>query len=157
MRYLYLTAAIVAVVGIAGRFLAWPTLTTTIGPTAYVFAAHPHSETSRLRNAVLGHATAIGVGLGCLAVFGLWTHPSISALGEPTGSQVAAAAVAVGLTLFPLELMRSHHAPAAATSLLVVTGLAKPGKPLLGLVVGLACVVALGPLCRWTPLARNTD
>jgi hypothetical protein len=43
-------------------------------------------------------------------------------------------AVAAGVTLAVLEVAGSHHAPAAATALLVATGLAKPG----GLVLELA-------------------
>ena len=57
----------------------------------------------------------------------------------------------VGLTVFFLELAGSHHAPAAATALLITTGLAKPGAPLIGLVLGLAIVIALGPLIGRIP------
>ena len=62
-------------VGIAGRWLAWPLLTSTVGPTAYVFAAHPHSEAARFRNALIGHGVAIACGLGALALFGLVAVP----------------------------------------------------------------------------------
>ena len=44
LRYLLLTGGLVGAVGSAGRFLAWPLLTSTVGPTAYVFAAHPGTE-----------------------------------------------------------------------------------------------------------------
>jgi hypothetical protein len=46
-----------------------------------------------------------------------------------------------------LELLHCHHAPAAATVLLITTGLARPGSPLIGLVVGLGIVIVVGPLC----------
>jgi hypothetical protein len=61
----------------------------------------------------------------------------------------------VALTVFFLELAGSHHAPSAATALLITTGLAKPGAPLIGLVLGLAIVIALGPLIGRIPFARN--
>jgi HPP family len=157
MRFLLLTGVLVGAAGIAGRYLAWPVLTSTVGPTAYVFAAHPTSEAARFRNAVAGHAVAIACGLGALVVFGLVHHPSVSETGSPSLAEVAAAIVAVGLTVFLLELVGSHHAPAAATALLIATGLAKPGAPLIGLVLGLAIVIALGPLIGRIPFARRAS
>jgi hypothetical protein len=79
----------------------------------------------------------------------------VSATGSPTIAQVAAAAVAAGGTVLVLEVLGSHHAPAAATALLVATGLAKPGAPLTGLVLGLAVVIAFGPVLGRIPLART--
>ena len=151
-RYLGLAALLVGAAGVAGRWLAWPLLTSTVGPTAYQFAAHPKTEPARLRNAAIGHAVAVGVGLGALVVFGLEHHPSVSITGMPSWRQVFASAVAVGLTMSVLELLDSHHAPAAATTLLIATGLAKLGAPFIGLVVGLAIVIALGPVCARWPL-----
>lgn len=155
VRYLLLTGVLVAAVGIAGRFLSWPLLTSTIGPTAYVFAAHPRSEAAKFRNALVGHAVAVACGLLALAVFGLLQHPSVSATGAPSLSQVAAAVLGTGLTVFLLEVVGSHHAPSAATALLITTGLAKPGAPLIGLVLGIAIVIALGPLIGRIPVARG--
>lgn len=146
MRLLLLTGTAVAAAGAAGHWLAWPLLTSTIGPTAYMFAAHPDEEASRFRNALVGHAVAIAAGLAALAAFGLLHHRSVSATGAPDWAQVAAAAAAAGATVLLLELAGSHHAPAAATALLVATGLARPGPPLVGLVLGLAVVITLGPL-----------
>lgn len=151
-RYVLITAVLVVAVGIAGHYLAWPLLTSTVGPTAYVFAAHPRSESARFQNALVGHAVALACGLGALTVFGLARHPSLIETGSPSLSQVAAAVTAVGLSVFLLELLGSHHAPSAATALLVTTGLAKPGSPLIGLVLGLAIVIALGPLIGRIPL-----
>ena len=156
LRYLLLTGVMVAAAGIAGRLLSWPLVTSTIGPTAYVFAAHPRTEAARFRSAVIGHSVGVGAGLGALYLFGLAHHPSVSATGAPTFSQAAAAALAAGTTVLVLELARSHHAPAAATSLLVATGLAKPGAPLVGLVLGLAIVIILGSLTGRIPLATGS-
>ena len=49
LRYLLLTAAVVGVVGVAGHWLAWPLITSTVGPTAYMFVAHPETEASRFK------------------------------------------------------------------------------------------------------------
>ena len=144
-RLLILGAVVMAGIGLGGRYLAWPILTTTLGPTLYVFQAHPDSETARFRSAVTGHSVAVAAGLFSLAVFGLWTHAATTAIGHSTLRQAGAAAVALGLTLAALHLTRSHHAPAGATTLLIATGIARPGKPLFGLLVGLAAVILIGP------------
>ncbi|MDQ2726629.1 MAG: HPP family protein [Actinomycetota bacterium] len=157
IRYLVITGMLLGVVGLVGHWASSPLLTATLGPTAYVFAAHPRTEMARLRNAVLGHAVAIGAGVAALAAFGLWHHPSISATGAPSLGQVGAAAVAAGVTMLILEALRCHHAPAAASALLVATGLAKPGKPLLALAVGLGIILVLGPLSSRLPFARDLD
>jgi hypothetical protein len=149
-----LTGVLVAAVGIAGRFLSWPLLTSSIGPTAYVFAAHPRSEAARFRNAAIGPAVAVGCGVAMLAIFRLEQYPSVSQLGSPSWRQVAASVLAVSVSMLVLELMESHHAPSAATALLVTTGLAKPGAPLIGLVLGLGIVIVLGPLLGRLPVSR---
>ncbi len=56
-----------------------------------------------------------------------------------------------------LEVAGSPYAPAAATALLVSTGFAKPGAPLIGLVLGLIIVIAIGPLVGRAPLARRAS
>lgn len=154
VRLFVLGAALVTVVGVGGRLLEWPLLSATLGPTLYVFLAHPSSETSRLRAAVVGHGTAVALGLAALAVFGLWNHPAAALVGHSSLRQAGAAATAVGGTLAVLHLTRSHHAPAAATAILVATGLARPGRPLWGLLVGLAGVMVIGPLLARTPFGR---
>lgn len=154
LRLLLLGTLVLFVVGVASRFIQWSLLTAALGPTLYVFLAHPDSETARLRAAVIGHAVALATALGALALFGLWGHPSVDAVGFSTLRQAAAAGLAVGATLGILELTNTHHAPAASTALLVATGLARPGAPLYGLLIGLAGVIALGPLLGRVPLGR---
>lgn len=155
LRFVLLAGGSLAVVGAVGRGLTWPALTATLGPTAYVFAAHPASEGGRLRNAILGHAVGIGCGLAMLAAFGLWSAPSLAKTGYPTWAHVGAAALAAGLTLFFLELLDAHHSPAASTALLVATGLAKPGRPLFGLVLGLAVLILVAPVLSRLPFCRE--
>jgi hypothetical protein len=146
VRYLCITAGVIGAAGLTGSAISWTVLTAALGPRAYVFAAHPHTAASRWRNAVIGHTAAIGAGVASLAVFGLWHHASVSATGAPTLAQVGASAAAGGATVALLEIAGAHHAPAAASALLVSTGLARPGRPLEGLVVGLGIVLVLGLL-----------
>ena len=140
-----------AVVGLVDHYGQWPLLTATLGPTAYLFAAHPEQPTSRRRNAIVGHSVAILVGLAALGIFGIWHQPSAALLGHVRLSQAVASAAALSATLFLLEISDRHHAPAAATVLLITTGLAQPGRPLLGLVCGLGLLIVLSPFLAWGP------
>lgn len=154
-RFLLLGGVLIGAAGVAAHFQGWPWLQTTLGPTVYVFVAHPHSESARLHNAIGGHAVAIGAGLFSLAVFGLWHHPSVPATHHTLLTQMGASALALALTLFFLELLDVHHAPAGATALLISTGIARPYHPLYGLILGLALVIALGPLLARFPFRRE--
>jgi hypothetical protein len=155
LRAAIIGAAALAVVGAIGWSTDLVTLTATIGPTAYIFAAHPATEVARARNAVLGHSVGVGTGLASLAIFGLWSSPSVVQRGISSWPQIGAAAVALGVTLLLLDLMNAHHSPAAATALLVSTGLARWGQPLEGLVVGLAVVIVVGALLGKVPILRG--
>lgn len=155
LRAALIGAAAIAVVGTVGWSVDLVTLASTIGPTAYIFAAHPATEIARARNAILGHSVAVGAGLASLAVFGLWSSPSVVQRGATTWPQIGAAALSLAVTLALLDLMDAHHSPAAATSLLVSTGLAHWGKPLEGLAVGLAVVIVVGAALGKVPVLRE--
>lgn len=149
-RRLFLgSAALLVVVGAIGQGVGWVMLTTTLGPTAYVLLAHPESEAARLRNSSLGHAMATACGLVCLALFDLWQHPSVVEQKRDTWPQIGAQALAVGLTLLLLELVEAQHPPAAATALLITSGITRPGPPLYGMLSGLALLIAGAALLAW--------
>jgi hypothetical protein len=142
-RDLVLSGVCVAVVGLLAHALSWVLLVGAVGPTAYVFAAHPDAKTTRLTNALIGHATAILVALATVACFGLWDQ-RLSLTGQPNAPTVASAAIAVGVTVCVLDLMGRHHAPAAATAVLVSTTLIPPLQPVAELAAALAAVSVVG-------------
>ncbi|MFJ9210021.1 HPP family protein [Streptomyces sp. NPDC102264] len=152
VRLFVLSAAALVVVGAVGRTLEWVLLTTTLGPTAYILLAHPHTEAAQVRSSVLGHTCATASGLLCLAVFGLWRYPSIAEQRTDTWRQIGAQALAVGLTLFLLVLLNAHHPPAAATALLITSGIARPGPLLYGMLTGLALLITAAALLSHVPL-----
>ncbi|KUL34401.1 hypothetical protein ADL22_30620 [Streptomyces sp. NRRL F-4489] len=153
-RLLVLGAVALTVVGLAGHAAGGVWLTTTVGPTAYLLLAHPEHEASQLRSSLLGHAAATACGLGCLAAFGLWDHPSVVELHRDSLPQIGAQALAVGLTLLLLTVCHAHHPPAAATALLIASGIARPGPPLYGMLIGLAVVIALAAVLARVPGAH---
>jgi hypothetical protein len=139
-------------IGVVGWLTHELLLAASLGPTAYVLLARHSGVEARLRNAVIGHAVAIAAGLAALAVFGLWTHPSVVELHSEGLAQSAAQGVAIGLTMLVLALFDIHHAPAAATALLVSSGVSRPGAPLVGLAIGLAVTIVLATgLSRLVP------
>ena len=115
----------------------------------------PRSVTCRLRNGVVGRTTGIVAGLISLVTFGLWGAPSVAETHTESLAQVGAQAAALALTLLVLTLAGAHHAPAVATTLLVASGIAGPGKPLVGLVVGLVIVLTVAPLLSRLPDERD--
>lgn len=154
-RLLVLGGGLLACVGFIGHGLQQVLLTTTLGPTAYLLLAHPDSEQAHLRSALLGHGAAVVCGLGCLAAFGLWSHPSIAQTHHDTSPQIWAQAAAVGLTLFFLTVLRAHHPPAAATALLITSGIARPGSGLPGMLIGLGLLIAFAALLSRIPGAQH--
>ena len=145
------------VAGLIDRTAQWPLVTATLGPTAYVFAAHPASRTATRRNAVVGHSVAIAAALASLAVFGLWDERPHAAVGHVTLPQVFATAVAVAVTLFILEVTDHHHAPSAASAVLITAGFTPPGKPLYGLICGIALIIAISPVLAAAPPGAVTE
>jgi len=142
-RDLLVSGVSVAGVAALAHAVSWVLLAGAVGPTAYVFAAHPSTDTARLSNAMVGHATAILVALATLGCFGLW-HARLHVTQHPNTATVLSAAVAVGVTVFILDLAGRHHAPAAATAVLVASTLIPPGRPVLELAAALAAVSMIG-------------
>lgn len=150
-RLFVVSGVVLAALGFVGHYAGWVVVTTTVGPTLYILLAHPDSKASSFRSGVVGHGCALVAGLAVLAAFGLWHHPSVPQAGRDTPAQIGAEALSVALTLFLLELLDAHHPPAAATALLITSGIARPGPPLYGMLVGLAAVLLIGPMLAALP------
>lgn len=153
LRIAVLAGTALILIGLAEHLTSWPLLTSTLGPTAYVFFAHPREQWSSVRNASVGHAVGILAGLGSLEAT---TGIHVTGSGYQSGAipHVVAASLALAITLGVLTRIRIHHAPAGASALLVATGLAAPGLPLLGLIAGLAALIALQFVLNMTPAPR---
>lgn len=159
-----LFAGSVAVLGIAGLLalgadetLLFPSL----GPTAMLFFARPLPPETSVGTTVLAHWIGIVVGLGCLLAFGIRDDgPAVtSGLTVP---RVAAAALSVGLTAAALRLVKSPHAPAGASTLIVSLGLLTSTMQLtmmalsvvLVALVGWAVNLVVGVRVPWWPNRR---
>jgi hypothetical protein len=69
-----------------------------------------------------------------------------------------ATALAAGLLLAMLELLDLHHAPAAATVILVASSIVPVGRPLAGLAIAIAAIIALSTaLAKAWPAPAGTE
>jgi CBS-domain-containing membrane protein len=113
-----ITIAILALLAVVtGSTFIFPSL----GPTAILFFMSPKSNFVRPRNVLLGHAIGIVCGYLALVITGLTAAGSVTDIGTSL-PRVIAAALALGGTGAGMVLLRSPHAPAGATTLIIALG-----------------------------------
>jgi CBS-domain-containing membrane protein len=117
----------------------------SLGPTAMLFFARPLPPECTVKNVIAGHWVGILVGLVMLEVFGLRSLPSAVTHGIDA-KRVVAAALSVAVTATVLRVIRSPHAPAGASTLIVSLGLLTTNKQLemMGLSIVLIAVAGFG-------------
>ena len=152
-------AAVVAVVVLGGlgalaALFHQPYLFPSVGPTVMVLAERPRSASAHPRSVVLGHVVAVAAGLLSLLVFGLWDAPPV--LHAPSGARVGAVVVSAAVTTLVLQVLRSPHAPAGATTLIVSLGLLKAPRDLLAIVSAIMFVTAVATVLNIATGRRRT-
>jgi CBS domain-containing membrane protein len=94
----------------------------SLGPTALVFFLKPRSAAARPHHALLGHAIGIVCGYGSLWLLGL-EHTGSAMQEGVTVARMLAVALSLASTGALMILLRSVHAPAGATTLIVSLGM----------------------------------
>lgn len=113
-----LTIALLSLLAfITGSSFVFPSL----GPTAILLFMSPHTEAARPRNALIGHAIGIICGYLALLVTGL-THAASVVDGGVSAPRIIAAGLALGLTGGVMVALKTPHAPAGATTLIIALG-----------------------------------
>jgi CBS-domain-containing membrane protein len=135
--------ALMALAGVVALGAKQTLLFPSLGPTAMLFFARPLPPECTVRNVIVGHWVGILVGLAALEVFGLRALPSAVTHGLD-GKRVLAAALSVAVTATVLRLIRSPHAPAGASTLIVSLGLLTTDKQLLMMAASVALVAVAG-------------
>lgn len=152
------SAVLIGLVGLLSWGGGMPLLSASLGPTVYLVVDHPLHQSASLRNIVIAHAVAVGVGWLCLWLFGLSGAGSVMTLGV-SPLRIAAVMSALGCASAVTLLLRAGHPPAASTTLLITLGIfQRPmevaslyGGVLLVSLVGLALNRALGiPQPLWS-------
>lgn len=136
--------------GSAAWALKQPLLFPSLAPTVFVLFRTPLSKDACPRNVVFGHFTAIVLGLGALAVFGLYDNPSV--LEESvTLLRILAVALSLALTEAGLITLNLPHTPAATTTLLVSLGVFKTPTELISLAAGVMLVTGVSWILNHSP------
>ena len=112
---------------------------------------HP---TARAWNTVVGHAGGLLAGFAAVAILGAWSAPTVLGDHRLEPVRVAAAVIAIGLTVGAGFLLRAPHPPAAATTLLVALGSIATLESALVVMGGVLIVAAVGELLRRLRMER---
>ncbi|HEY7956007.1 MAG TPA: HPP family protein [Polyangia bacterium] len=120
-----------------------PLIFPSLGPTAFLIFHVPRAPSACPRNALCGHAIAVGAGYLALVVFGL-RHAEPALAGGVTLPWVGAAALSLGLTAGLMVWLGVAHPPAGATTLIVALGILPKPLELLTLLASVTALVAQG-------------
>jgi hypothetical protein len=149
-------ALILLVVGALGVVAGRPWLVPSLGPSAVLVAMMPAHPSARAWNTLVGHAGGLLAGFVAVALVGAANDPVVLATGALTPPRVAAAVIAIALTLAIGIFLRASHPPAAATTLLVALGSVATLDLSLALMAGVAIVALSGEAVRRLRLERVT-
>ena len=87
----------------------------SLGATAFVIFALPHSLMAKPRNVIGGHI--VGLGCGVIGAFLAGLIPEQFELASNGAGYAAAYAISIGLAMFIMVVIDTEHAPAAGTAL----------------------------------------
>lgn len=148
------SAVMLLVVGALGLAVGKPWLGPSLGPSAVLIAMMPSHPTARGWNTLMGHLGGLIMGFVAVLVVGAVNEPVVLQTGILTAPRVAAAVLAVALTVLAGTLLRASHPPAAATTLLVALGSVSTLDQAGALVAGVAIIALFGELIRRIRLER---
>jgi hypothetical protein len=135
--------AVLAAAGLAAAISKETLLFPSLGPTAMLFFARPLPPETSVGTTVLAHWIGIVLGFACLVLFGLRDAGSAVSSGVD-GMRLAAAALSVAATAAVLRLLRTPHAPAGASTLIVSLGVLTTGRQLAMMAASVVLVALLG-------------
>jgi hypothetical protein len=147
-------AALVLAVGLLGWAAGKPWILPSVGPTAYLLAYSPAEPASRFWNIVVGHMGGLLAGFAGVWLTNAWMAPDPLLTGAITGDRVFASVIALALTLVVLALLRAHHPPAAATTLLVSLGALNTFGDARQLFYAVTLIAAFGEAARRSRLLK---
>jgi hypothetical protein len=148
--------ALIMAVGLLGVLVGLPWLVPSIGPSAVLLTVSPAHPTARPWNTIVGHAGGLLAGFAAVALLGAASAPTVLGDHQLVPIRVAAAAIAIALTILVGFLLRASHPPAAASTLLVALGAIatiEQGMIVLG---GVLLTAAIGELMRLVRLERTS-
>jgi CBS-domain-containing membrane protein len=113
-----------------------------------LIAVTPAHPTARPWNTIIGHAGGMVSGFAAVALFGAASAPTVLGDHQLVLVRVAAAVVAIGLSIGLGFLLRAAHPPAAATTLLVALGSIASLQQALVVMAGVFITAGVGEVLR---------
>lgn len=120
----------------------------SLGPSIYLQTQKPADPASRFLNVVLGHLLGLAAGFAGIFLFNAFNDPITLQSKELTTGRLGAAVVALALTLLLTLLLRAHHPPAGATTLLTALGSIQTAQDAISLMIGVLIIAIAGELIR---------
>ncbi len=148
---------LIFVIGVIGLIAGQPWLFPSLGPTAYLQVENPGLKSAHFYNTLVGHYVGIVAGLIGIAIFNLWSTPSVLISHHLVPAWVGAAAIAIFLTIIINMILRSSHPPAAATTLLVSLGAFTTPNQILYLIIGVLILAIIGDILRIIRVGGNRE
>jgi len=145
----------ILVVGLLGLLAGSPWLVPSLGPTAVLVALMPAHPTARAWNTFGGHLGGLIAGFIAVALLGAAGAPTVMGDHVLVPVRVAAATIAIVLTIAFGTLLRASHPPAAATTLLVALGGIGTAEQALALMAGVLTITVLGEALRVVRIRRH--
>ena len=137
--------AVMAVIGTLAWLCATPWLFPSLGPTIAIQSEAPDHPAARPYSVVIGHLIGAAVGFMAVHVTGVIEQLPVNISQAIDGPRVLAATLAVFASMALQTLARARHAPAQATTLLIVVGaLDADVHGAFVLAMGIALVATLG-------------
>lgn len=135
--------------------MAW--LFPSLGPTIYLQTQKPAEPASRFLNIVLGHLLGLAAGFAGVFLFNAFNDPVTLQAKQLTAGRLGASVVALALTLLLTLLLKAHHPPAGATTLLTALGSIQTMQNSLNLMIGVLIIASAGELIRKTRTGTLTQ
>jgi hypothetical protein len=152
-----MSAVLTFIIGILSLLAGMVWLFPSLGPTIYLQTEKPADPASRFLNVVLGHLLGLGAGFAGIFLFNAFNDPVTLQAKQLTSGRLGAAVVALGLTLLLTLLLKAHHPPAGATTLLTALGSVQTAQDATNLMIGVLIVAVVGELVRLTRTNRLTQ
>ena len=141
------SALLIVVAGFVGYKLKQPWLFAALGPTILMMVANPGHETTRFRAVVVGHLAAIACAYLALLMLNATDVPALTSAAKSFSPRIWASGAALAMLALVQPQLRAHHAPAAATTLLITLGaLRMSGRTPLALIGSVVLIAALAEL-----------
>lgn len=144
-----MAALVLGLIGVLGMVLDVPWLFPSLGPTIAIQAGTPGLPSAKPWNVFAGHLIGLACGIAAVHLAGAAGTPGVAEAHTLAGARVAAAVLAVLLSLWLQAALQARHPPAEATTLLVALGALKPDlHTVLTIVGGVVLVTLLGEIAR---------